>query len=166
MKKLIFVVTFWLAARPAHSQNPRSWLAATLGAADTVWLIGHSDLRKLQDTDFLLRDGRLNSAILRQQKMLDVFLRDSLIMILTAVIEFDRVEETLCFDPQQAIVWSKSGKLSYIDCCFHCLRFIASSDLTLLQGGNFDYRKWAMLQAFFERQGMGKSNREGYGEKQ
>jgi len=165
MSKLIFVVNFWLAATPARCQNPRSWLATALRAADTVWLVSHSNLPKLQGTDFLLRNGRLNSAILRQQKMLDVFLRDSLFMILTAVIEFDRVEEALCFDPHQAIVWSKNGKLSYIDCCFHCLRFMASSNLPKLQGKNFGYRKWAMLKNFFEKQGTGKSNREGYGEK-
>lgn len=164
MKKIIVGIFLIVLLTPAIAQTPRNWLSATLAAADTVWLIRHTDPPRLQDTGFLLRGGRLDPAILQQQKKLDLFLRDSLIMILTAVIEYDRVETSLCFDPHQAIVWSKNGKLSYIDCCFHCLRFAASSDLTPLQGQNFGYRKWAMLRAFFERQGMGKSNGEGYGE--
>jgi hypothetical protein len=122
-------------------------------------------IRRAASEDLLLRDGRLDPRVLQQQKMLDGSMRDTLIQILSAVIEYDRVEDALCFDPHQAIVWSKNGKISYIDCCFHCLRYAASSDLTPLQGRNFGYRKWAMLQGFFERQGMLKSNREGYGEK-
>ena len=174
MKKLIFGIVQILALTPAMAQTTRTWLAATLNAADTVWLIRDDDLprthkdlpgdasgrkgdvqpvtvvyldsmKRLPAESQLLLHGRLNPAILRQQKILARSLLDSLVTILTATIEFDRVEASLCFDPHQAIVWSSNGKLSYIDCCFHCLRYAASVDLTPLQGKNFGYRKWAML---------------------
>jgi hypothetical protein len=111
-------------------------------------------MRHLPFENPLLQHGRLNPALVRQQKVLAGPLLDSLVVILTTTIEYDRVETSLCFDPHQAIVWSKNGMLSYIDCCFHCLRYSASANLIQLQGGNFGYRKWAMLQAFFRRQGM------------
>jgi len=174
MKILIFAIIQIFALAPAFAQTGRTWLAATLKAADTVWLIRHDDpprarkdpardqsgrkgdvqpvtvdyldsTKRLPAESQLLLHGRLNPAILRQQKILARPLLDSLVMILTATIEFDRVEASLCFDPHQAIVWSSNGKLSYIDCCFHCLRYAASVDLTPLQGKNFGYRKWAML---------------------
>jgi hypothetical protein len=183
MKKLAFEIILMLALTPVFGQPARFWLATTIAKADTVWLISHGDLPKhppdpagnaaggkndvqpvtagyldsmknLPVENQLLLNGRLNPAILRKQKILARPMLDSLTMILSAVIEFDRVQESLCFDPHQAIVWSKNGQLSYIDCCFHRLRYAASADLTEMQGKNFGYRKWAMLQAFFERQGM------------
>ena len=183
MKRLVLGIVQIFALTSAFAQPARFWLATTIGRADTVWLISHDDLpathkdraghtpggkgdvqpvtaayldsmKRLPIESPLLQNSRLNPALVRQQKILARPLVDSLTMILTATIEFDRVESSLCFDPHQAIVWSKDGKLSYIDCCFHCLRYAASADLTQLQGKNFGYRKWAMLQAFFERQGM------------
>jgi hypothetical protein len=183
MKMLVFGMIQVLSLTPALAQTGRTWLATSLNAADTVWLIRHDDLprvhkdpagkpsgkkgdvqpvtaadlepmKRLPDESPLLQDGHLNLALVRQQKILARPLLDSLVMILTATIEFDRVEASLCFDPHQAIVWSRNGKLSYIDCCFHCLRYATSADLTPLQGKNFGYRKWAMLRVFFQRQGL------------
>jgi hypothetical protein len=164
MKRLPFLISFVLLGLASHGQVPKNFWPAALGAADTVWIIRHQTLPRTPN-DSLLLDGRLNPALIQTQKMLSRSLVDSLTMILSAVIEFDRIEETLCFDPHQAIVWSKGHQLYYIDLCFQCLRFVASPDLPELQGKNFGYRKWAMLDDFFERQGTGKSNREGYGEK-
>ncbi len=112
--------------------------------------------RALALTRSVAQDSRfwLATTIRKAQQILGRPMPDSLTDILKATIEFDRVEEALCFDPHQAIVWSKDGKLSYIDCCFHCLRYVASSDLTPLMGKNFGYRKWAMLERFFGRQGL------------
>lgn len=153
MKKCNLVVILTLLFMPAFTQNTRVWLAKTLGSADTVWLISHRDLPKNQ-TEPLLANGRLNPLIIIRQMTLTRSLRDSLIGILTATIESDKVEETLCYDPHQTILWSKSGSISYIDCCFQCLRYRASPDLTQLQGKNFGRRKWELLQGFFERPGL------------
>ena len=43
MKILIFAIIQIFALAPAFAQTGRTWLAATLKAADTVWLIRHDD---------------------------------------------------------------------------------------------------------------------------
>ena len=151
------------AAGSVNGQNAHSWLGSVVAGADTVWLVSHESLRSVgKDSSGrsrafdrpLLVDGHLNPALVTEQVALSGPMLDSLAMILTAVIEFDRVEEALCFDPRQAIVWVKNGVVSYIDCCFHCFRFVASPDLTPLQGKNFGRRKWELLRQFFIHRGL------------
>jgi hypothetical protein len=182
MKISLLLLALTLTFSSAFSQDTRFWLGAALVHADTVWLISHKDIRGLQSAkvvqskgagsvqrvtgaqldsmaklpveDQLLLNGRLNPSLINTQKPLPRPYLDSLAMILTAIIEFDHVDPPLCFDPHNAIVWSKDGKLSYIDLCFHCHMYSASSDLTQLRGKNFGARKWAALEKFFTQQGL------------
>jgi hypothetical protein len=72
-------------------------------------------------------------------------LLDSLVEILTAAIQFDKVEESLCFDPHHVIVWSKGNTGSFKDSCFYCLRYLASPNLAQIQGRKFGRQKWEFL---------------------
>jgi hypothetical protein len=71
MKKLLLAAVLLLILTTAPAQNTSTWLAKTLGSADTVWLISHRDLPRSGSNPFLI-NGRLNPAIVLRQKKLTV----------------------------------------------------------------------------------------------
>src|SRR5580700_8150292 len=108
MKKFILFFTLLSTFNISFAQDTPQWLNRVFQSADTLWLISHRDIPKSQN-DQLLLNGRINPVIIGKQKTLSRKLVDSLIRILTAVNESDKVEESLCFDPHQAIAWVRDG---------------------------------------------------------
>lgn len=167
MKKFILLLTLTTALTFAFAQqDPRTWLAARLRAADTVVLVSHETPAQMQMArrepgtpppeygSQLLLNGRPNPRIIKEQRGITGPALDTLINILTKAYADDAPGFSLCFAPHHTIFLIKDGVVSFIDLCFHCLNFGASADLGPLQGKNFSRRKWADLRQYFISQGF------------
>lgn len=137
------------------------WLAGQFKAADTVLLVSHratgdaiDPLTKRRNLAPLTIAGQPNDSLITEKYIISGAMLDSLVMIFTSIIEFDRPNPGLCFFPQQAILLLKNGQASWIDLCFHCENFAVSPDLQLFNQLPFGYWKWAELKTFFIRRGL------------
>jgi len=63
-----------------------------------------------------------------------------------------KIEMAKCFMPHHAIVWIKSGKVSWIEVCFSCQGISESDDLKKTIHA-LDNPKWAELRTLFKQKG-------------
>ena len=135
-------------------------LKKTFYETDTVLLIGHTGrLYKppgqndtLPPIPLLVINGKLNTQIIKKQKLLAKGEIDTLLAILSKPVSEDEGATNCVFDPHHSIVIIKNGRISYMDMCLSCHQFDVSQNFPSLP--YFDFAKWDNLDSFFTKIGV------------
>jgi hypothetical protein len=142
--------------------NKNYFLRQVLLNADTVMLTSHIGLEanKLLGKNIgepwvlppLLVKDKINREIIVESKIIQNEALDSIINILTKTQTQYSGPYKCGFDPHHTIFIIYQGKISYIDLCFSCFYFSASTDLEKL--GEIGDAEWMELKKYFRIQGF------------
>jgi hypothetical protein len=152
--RMILLLLLLSAACPARAQNALDSFAAALPLADSIILISHAGIQKHHYTDhgrYWISLDRIDTGLLKEYRKFD---RSSVDRLRDALLTEDdnaRIS-TSCFNPHQAILMYRSGKLSYMDICFHCHNYVLSTKRRIASDMGSD--AWDNLKLFFRSEGM------------
>lgn len=104
-----------------------------------------------------MKNGYLNTALVRERKILSTAQTDSLTQILYNVGykgHFFTEVDIKCYNPRNAIVFFDTrGKLAaFIELCFECQKYRVSSQK--IRTGDFCVEKYELLREFFSKVGI------------
>jgi hypothetical protein len=105
---------------PAVNAQPKvDPILAIKQDADSVWILSHEATGiYIEDDDgkreerVLFREGKPDSALIKQTRLLSKTQRSQLARLLARPNTEMKIEMAKCFMPQHAILWRKDGKVS------------------------------------------------------
>ena len=162
MKK-IFTLLLVLNSLFTFSQIANDNLINYIKVAEKILITSHEDLnltvkkpgKSKTIIRTLLKNGKPNKKIIKEEIQLDLKLKEELIEIISMQKNDSIWDGAYCFLPHHTIFIYKEKKWSYIDLCFGCDHYSYSKDLQI---NKFEflvtYEDWRKLETFFRTQNL------------
>ena len=143
------------------SQTANDSLINHIKIAEKILITSHEQLnlttqkagRTKTEVRTLLKNGKPNKKIIKEQIQLNLQLKEELIGIISNQKTDSIWNGAYCFWPHHTIFIYKQKKWSYIDLCFGCDRYSYSKDLQINKAAFLvTYEDWRKLETFFRSQ--------------
>lgn len=159
MKNYSFLFLILFITYVSYSQNKS--LELILKQADSIQIASHEDLSILTQipgkSEQIIRpiviNGIPNNEIIKERLTIDQSSRLKLTDFLINTKD-NYSFDLSCFEPHHSIFIFKRGICSYIDICFGCRHYTASSELKLNDTFLISDEDWNWLEDFFKNQNI------------
>ena len=163
MMKKIFTLLLVLNSLFSFSQIANDSLINYIKVSEKILITSHENLnltiqkpgKSKTIIRTLLKNGKPNKKIIKEQIQLDLKSKEELIEIISTQKNDSIWNGAYCFWPHHTIFIYKEKKWSYIDLCFGCDHYSYSEDLKMNEVEFLvTYEDWRKLEAFFREQNL------------
>ena len=163
MMKKVFTFLLVLNSLFSFSQIANDSLTNYIKVAEKILITSHEDFNLTIEKPgksktinrTLLKNGKPNKKIIKEQIQLNLKLKEELIEIILTQKNDSVWDDAYCFWPHHTIFIYKEKKWSYIDLCFGCDNYSYSEDIKINKDEFLvTYEDWRKMEAFFRKQNL------------